>query len=158
MLNLAIAWRSSPRDSDPPSGGKSQVQSGESRVLGKTTVLVVDDDYYPRVLTARMLREIGYEVLEASTAEEALAIMKGFGQVGLILTDIAMPGMDGIRLADMIAEQYPGHPVLLMSGFAGVIRKLGLGGTQLPVLPKPFGAADLARAVRRALEPPGSPS
>jgi len=115
---------------------------------------VVDDEYYVRRLTARMLRELGYEVLEASTAEEALSLMTGSTPVELVLTDIAMPGMHGVRLADTIAERYPGCPVLLMSGFAAVIRKLGFEGRSLPILRKPFGVGELAQAVREALEPP----
>jgi CheY-like chemotaxis protein len=154
MHNLAVAWQVSPRMPDPPSGPRPLVHSGASRVPGKTTVLVVDDDYYVRRLTARMLNELGYEVLEASTADEALSVMSGPTHVELVLTDIAMPGMDGVRLADTIAERHPGCPVLLMSGFAGIIRKLGFQGGAIPILQKPFGSADLAGAINKALEPP----
>jgi len=154
MHNLAVAWQLSPRKPEPSSGSRPQVHSGASPAPGKTTVLVVDDEYYVRRLTARMLRELGYEVLEASTAEEALSLMTGSTPVELVLTDIAMPGMDGVRLADTIAERYPGCPVLLMSGFAAVIRKLGFEGRSLPILRKPFGVGELAQAVREALEPP----
>jgi CheY-like chemotaxis protein len=156
MLNLAVAWQVLPREADPPPLGRSQARSGAARVPGKTTILVVDDEYYVRRLTGRMLRDIGYDVLEASSASEALAFIKGPVPVGLVLTDIAMPGTDGVRLAETIAERYPGHPVLLMSGFAGMIRKLGFDASPLPLLQKPFSAVDLGLAVRQALEESGS--
>jgi CheY-like chemotaxis protein len=159
MCNPAFVLRVSPRNSEPPpQDPQSPSKSGPYPPVQSGVILVVDDELYVRQLTGRMLRDLGYEVLEATTAAEALRILEGPAKIRLVLTDIAMPGMDGVRLADTIAEQHPGHPVLLMSGFAGVIRKLGFHSSPLPILQKPFNAADLDRAVREALEAPDRPS
>jgi two-component system cell cycle sensor histidine kinase/response regulator CckA len=115
------------------------------------TIMVVEDQPLVRALTGRMLRDEGYIVIEAQSAEEALLLLEQDAQVRLVLTDVAMPGMDGVRLADRIQHLYPDQRVMLMSAFVGLIAKIGFRAAPLPVLAKPFTAAQLVQKVREAL-------
>jgi CheY-like chemotaxis protein len=122
-----------------------------SRSPGKTVVMVVDDEKWARELTARMLRDEGYQVIEAASGEEALQYLGRRGAVNLVLADIAMPEMDGLQLADQLRTSYPQQPVMLMTGFSGVLAKIGMQGLKHPLLTKPFSAAQLTARVRDAL-------
>lgn len=115
-------------------------------------MMVVDDELWVRQMVARILKDQGFNVLEASSAEEALGLLQTAKEVRLVLTDVAMPGMDGVKLADTIRQQHPAQPVMLMSAFAGVITKIGVRGAPLPVLTKPFTAAQLAQKIQEFLK------
>lgn len=116
------------------------------------SVLVVDDDRGVRRLTARMLRLEGYDVLEADSATEALRLLESGPDVGLVVTDIVMPGMHGLDLADRVLERAPGARVVLMTGHAAELSsQLDQRTPQLPILLKPFTSDQLLVTVRRAL-------
>ena len=114
-------------------------------------VLVVDDDAAVRRLTARMLRDEGFIVLEAASAEEALVALKDTSGVRLVLTDVVMPGMDGVQLAQTIQQVYPDQRVMLMSAYVGTGNGTESGGLPIPVLPKPFTRAQLANRIHKIL-------
>lgn len=118
------------------------------------TVLVVDDDSAVRDVVCRMLRRLGYHVLEASGGEEALARMRdGAGPIDLLLTDVVMPGMDGRRLSERARAEQPGLPVLFMSGYTDDTTLLaGVDASGLGFLAKPFELDALGRAVEEALK------
>jgi two-component system, response regulator PdtaR len=79
-------------------------------------VLVVEDDVMLRYALAHWLRE-GHEVLEAATADEALAILKSIVTVDIVVTDVQMPGsMNGLDLTTYIRESFPSLPVIVVSG------------------------------------------
>jgi PAS domain S-box-containing protein len=103
------------------------------------TVLLVDDEALVRASTADMLAELGYDVLEAESAQEALALIEA-GPLDLVITDHLMPGLSGTDLARIIAAERPGLPVLVVSGYADLE---GLP-PDLPRLTKPFRQIDLA--------------
>jgi two-component system cell cycle sensor histidine kinase/response regulator CckA len=106
------------------------------------TVLVVDDDEILRALLARALADAGYAVLDAADGEEALALAHAVpGQLGLVITDIQMPNMDGLTLAENLARLSPPPPVLFITGFA---RGYEIPG---PCLTKPFLPSALVEAV-----------
>jgi CheY-like chemotaxis protein len=113
--------------------------------------MVVDDEPFVRHLTARMLRESGYTVIEVGSGEEALRSLVGADDIQLVLTDVAMPGMDGVKLADMIQHQNPAQRVMLMSAYVGVLGKLGFQGGPLKLLSKPFTAQQLQQRVKEAI-------
>ncbi|MGH7526863.1 MAG: response regulator, partial [Gemmatimonadales bacterium] len=80
-------------------------------------LLVVDDEQAVRAVIARMLRGVGYEVLEARGGKEAIACMEQMGgAVDLVITDIVMPLMGGRELAQELARRYPAVPLVWLSG------------------------------------------
>jgi two-component system, cell cycle sensor histidine kinase and response regulator CckA len=116
------------------------------------SVLVVDDDRGVRRLTARMLRTVGYRVLEAESGAEALRTLESDPGIQLLVTDIVMPEMDGLALADRALAILPRLRVMLMTGHAPELTAhLDLRDTPLPVLLKPFTAEQLLGKVRDML-------
>ena len=101
---------------------------------------VADDEHLVRMSTADMLIDLGFAVVEAASAEEALAAIDRGVHFDLLVTDHLMPGMTGVDLAGLVQKQRPGIPVLLVSGYAdahGV-------ASSMPRLIKPFRQAELA--------------
>ncbi|MBA3258088.1 MAG: response regulator [Gemmatimonadales bacterium] len=122
---------------------------------GRETVLLAEDDDTVRALTARMLREMGYTVLEAASAADARACAAGRnGGIDLLLADVVMPGGSGRELADALTAAQPNLAVLFMSGYnADVVLRQGLVQESVAFLPKPFTQPALAEALRRTLDP-----
>ena len=121
---------------------------------GTETVLVVEDEDAVRLIVRRVLRDQGYEILEARDGNEALRVCAQKGDaIDLVLSDVIMPGMGGRELSRSLAASRPGLPILFMSGYnddgelAGSGADLGTG-----VLAKPFTAETLATQVREALD------
>jgi CheY-like chemotaxis protein len=112
-------------------------------------VLAVDDDALVLMNTSAMLVDMGHEVTEAYSALEALRAFEANG-FDLVITDHAMPQMTGAQLAAELRSRHPGVPILLATGYADLPSGEDPG---LPRLAKPFGEADLARAVDEALRP-----
>jgi CheY-like chemotaxis protein len=115
-------------------------------------VLVVDDEEMVRHMTARILHDAGFRVLEAQDGAEAVTLLATLGPnvVGLVVSDIAMPGMTGTELAEIMAKQWPAIPILLISG-QGVPHTDYRGG----FLAKPFQPESLVAAVRALLPSEG---
>jgi PAS domain S-box-containing protein len=124
--------------------------AGESMAAAQAIgrLLLVDDDYLVRRSTADMLGELGYEVVEAASAEEALSLLEREPHIDGIITDHLMPGMSGVDLAHAIRVRRPGTPVLLLSGFA---HAQGVED-DLPLLAKPFRQSNLAATVAALLQ------
>lgn len=95
-----------------------------------------------------MLGELGYDVVEAASAEEALRLLESEPRIDGIITDHLMPGMSGGDLAHAIRVERPGIPVLLLSGFAGAE---GMDA-DLPLLAKPFRQSNLAATLAALLQ------
>jgi len=119
-------------------------------VTGTETILVAEDEETLRALIEVILRRLGYTVVLARNAAEALEIASQ-RQVDLLLTDVVMPGQSGIELAAAIREHNPGTRVLMMSGYtSAALEPHGMmEGDEL--LQKPFTPDSLARAVRGRL-------
>jgi CheY-like chemotaxis protein len=107
------------------------------------TALLVDDEELVRMSTADMLSDLGYKVVEAASAEEALRLLNGGLRADLIVTDHLMPGMNGTDLARSVRLQRPNIQVLLISGYS---ETEGIA-PDLPRLSKPFRNADLAASL-----------
>jgi PAS domain S-box-containing protein len=122
----------------------NQVVSDAADAGGATgTALLVDDDDMVRMSTADMLVEMGFSVLEANSAEDALKIVDSGQPFDLLITDHLMPGMTGVELSHAVRVRRPGTPVLIISGFA---EAEGIA-SDLPRLTKPFRQAELAATV-----------
>lgn len=104
------------------------------------TVLLVDDEPFIRMSTADMLTDLGYSVLEAGSAEEALRLMGEGKTFDILVTDHLMPGMSGVALAKELRKSIPQLPVLLVSGYADIE---GVDAS-IPRLVKPFRLSELA--------------
>src|SRR5688572_29332036 len=126
-------------------------QDRTGRGLSRVGVIVVDDDDRVRWLTARMLREEGYHVIEAHSAGQAWERLADSEDVQVVLTDIAMPGGSGLELAERIAAERSSHRIILMSRYDRVFPKLGSAGACFPLLVKPFTPDQLVDQIRAVL-------
>ena len=127
-------------------------------LAGGETVLVAEDDDAVRRITERLVRAGGYRVLTAASGAEALRLAERHaGGLDLLLTDMVMPGMTGRELAARLRVMHPGVRVVYMSGYTDDEFE-AQGGLEAGavLVPKPFGAADLMRKLREALEAPRS--
>ncbi len=121
---------------------------------GTETVLVVEDDPAVRSITVRTLGGAGYQILSAADAREARALVDGrLAGVGLLVTDVVMPGESGRALASELRRTRPDLPVLYVSGYAS--DALGPGDADGPstrFLAKPFTPSTLLERVRHLLD------
>lgn len=113
-------------------------------------VLVVDDD--PLILTVvdLMVRHVGHTVRTASDANAALDVLAD-APADIIVSDIRMPGMDGLALARLVRKDYPQIPIILMTGYlseysSGSASEIGVDG----ILKKPFKSTELIAAITQA--------
>jgi PAS domain S-box-containing protein len=127
--------------------------SDTAAVRGSETVLVVEDQDAVRAVATRVLRAYGYTVLTARHGNDALAIVRQSGAaIKLLLTDLVMPEMPGNELAAHVRKMAPHIAVLFMSGYSETPAGLTQRDVETPLVRKPFGGEDLARAVRGALD------
>ena len=108
---------------------------------------MVEDNPQVREFAEGLLADLGCKVLSADSAQRALELLKA-ENVDLILSDVVMPGMSGVELARRVREDHPTVPVLLATGYSDEILKRG---SEFAVLSKPFGAADLSKALSSLL-------
>ena len=121
------------------------------------TILLVEDEDIVRHAIRRLLKKLGYTVLEASDGAEALAVMeRATSPVHLVLTDVRMPGIGGAQLAALLAGRRPRVPVLFMTGYEGEDTPwTDDEHERRRWLLKPFSSAVLAAAVRGAIDGTG---
>jgi putative two-component system response regulator len=116
------------------------------------SVLVVDDDDWIRDLLCCTLLDFGYCVRKASSAEEALDQLHS-SAFDLVLSDVKMPGMDGIALSRCLSQTHPGLPVVLLTGCAEVeLARSALRHGATDYITKPFDIDSLSIVVERNLE------
>ncbi len=114
-------------------------------------ILLAEDDESVRAFVTRALQLQGHEVVQAADGALALEAL-GDAAFDLLLTDIAMPVMDGIQLALNVARDYPGLRVLMMSGYAEERRRAhNLESLVHEVVAKPFSLDEIVEAVANAL-------
>lgn len=117
-----------------------------------STILVVEDDSSVRHFTARALALDGHDVVTAEDGAEGLDQLVGRGGgVDLVLSDIRMPEMDGIELAQAMASRFPQVRVLLMTGYAEQRERADTLANVSGVVSKPFTLSDIRAAVSQAL-------
>jgi len=127
--------------------GDGSIMTSDAPLTAKV-VLVVDDDVLVRMVLAGFLLSRGVAVLEAGSADEAIALLDGHPEIGFLVTDVEMPGsMDGVRLAHHVRNRWPPVKILVVSG------RLHVTLDQLPdtaaFLRKPFADNDLWRELTK---------
>ncbi|GGG22293.1 hypothetical protein GCM10010924_59790 [Rhizobium wenxiniae] len=132
-----------PEADDAPIPLPKNVDGSAASLGHRGTVLLVDDEDVVRISAAHMLDEIGFEVVEASSGEAALAAVDRVPDLKLIVTDHLMPGMDGVELVRRVKLHRPTLPCLIISGYADVD---GIA-PDLPRLTKPFKVEELREAL-----------
>jgi CheY-like chemotaxis protein len=115
-------------------------------------VLVVEDEVFIRFDVADMLRDDGFEVIEAGDAKQALDALNSGARIDLVFSDVHMPGpMNGMGLASHVLENHPGLPVILTSGAMLTLEAAALPPALIPVEPKPYDPKALLARINSAL-------
>ncbi len=114
-------------------------------------ILLAEDDDALRAFLKKALEKAGHEVIDFPDGELAWEVLRE-APVDLLLTDIVMPAMDGIELARLAAEKYPGLRIMFITGFAAVALNPESGAPQgAQVLSKPFHLRQLVEEVERLM-------
>jgi PAS domain S-box-containing protein len=135
-------------------GQAQQIGRSERRAIDAVAgqrplvVLAVDDDRLVLTNTVAMLDDLGHTGISASSGKEALNILRQQNSVDLVITDYAMPQMNGLQLADAIKKEWPELPIIIATGFAEMEPETE---SSLPKLAKPFTEAELAKELERVV-------
>jgi CheY-like chemotaxis protein len=135
--------------SDRPLSPEQTLHSANAKELNAGLALLVDDEELVRSATADMLTELGYEVVEAASGNQALQLMDSGLKPDLLITDHLMPGMTGSELAARCSAREPSPKVLLISGYA---EDIGIEAN-MARLHKPFRQAELTASLASLEEP-----
>ena len=126
------------------SSAPDAAQDGFTRLC----VLLVDDDSLVLTSTSLLLEDLGHRVICVTSGTEALQVFKKRSDIDLVITDMAMPLMDGAQLAAAIRELHPDMPIILATGFA---QRLDGFVAHLPRLAKPFTQLNLMEILNKAM-------
>jgi CheY-like chemotaxis protein len=116
----------------------------------RAVILIVEDELLIRLNAVEMVEEAGFEVIEAASADEAIAILEGRLDIAVVFTDIQMLGsMDGLKLAAAVRDRWPPIMIVATSG------RVKLGPDDLPeggrFLPKPYSPAEITKILREVI-------
>lgn len=115
-----------------------------------STILLVDDDPGVRYALSEVLRDRGYHVIAAASGAEALRALAGTSAVDVVVTDLSMPGMDGLELCSKITASAPKLPVLLLTAHGSEqLGRIASSRGACGCLAKPFDIDEIARAIEQ---------
>ena len=142
------------RESSPPVVGTEMAEAPEALPSGSETILVVEDKPQLRKYAVRILKDLGYQILEAGDAAEAIEILDADNTIELLFSDIKMPGkIDGDELASLAVAQNHELKVLLTTGLSEELSDREHERNQVfPLLKKPYTKIQLANQVRDILQ------
>jgi PAS domain S-box-containing protein len=146
-----------PADAAAPAAAASPAQAAAPEPAAEeqqARVLLVDDEDAVREVLTMQLEDFGFDVLPAAGGAEALALLAAGEAVDILVTDLSMPGMDGLAVIRAVQERLHGLPALLLTGYAGDGAALALGGAvsgSFSLLRKPVSATDLVDRLRSLL-------
>ncbi|MGZ6049346.1 MAG: response regulator [Phenylobacterium sp.] len=138
-----------PRAASAPEADAVDGLSADEPAPKNLKVLLVDDDSAVREVTAGLLQDLGYRVVEAGSGGAALDMLDRQAEIDLLLLDFAMPGMNGAEVAREVHARRPGLPILFVTGYADTEALAAAGDDG--ILRKPFVERDLAAKLRSAL-------
>jgi len=141
-------WLPRARQEDVAQPAGQPIAAATNGTGRKLRILLVDDDSLVSMNTAYMLMDLGHSVLEATSAGHALQLFESDPQLDVMITDYAMPGMNGLDLARRIRATRPMLPIILATGYAELPPHATLG---FPRLGKPYTQDELAEALDQVL-------
>ena len=144
-----------PRVLEAPAAAGPAPVAGPGR-RATETILLVEDDEQVRALARQVLTETGYVVLDARGPAEALELATGHDRIDLLVTDVIMPGMNGLALAKRVSERHPRTRALYISGYTAttVAQQGAADHPDIVLLQKPFTVSALTTKVREVLDTP----
>ncbi|WP_348694534.1 ATP-binding protein, partial [Stutzerimonas balearica] len=117
------------------------------------TVLVIEDEVAVRMLVIEVLRELGYQVLEASDAPSAMPFIESDRRIDLVVSDVGLPGLNGRQLADLARQHRPTLKVLFITGYLpSAEQRKDFLAPGMDMLAKPFNIDELASRIRQLIE------
>jgi CheY-like chemotaxis protein len=143
----AEIWLPASQEEAAPVAHAAVPSRSATRSIRPISVLAVDDDLLVLDNLAAMLDDLGHAVIEARSGEEAVELLRRTPKIDIVVTDYAMPGMNGLQLAEAVAIQCPGTPVVLCTGYADLPESTR---PHLPRISKPFDQAALVAAIDEA--------
>lgn len=140
-----------PQAAKPADAAEAAAIGSEPSTIGRGyRVLVVEDNDDVGQFSTELLEDLGYTVRRVAEANAALAILAADEfSADLVFSDVIMPGMNGVELAGVIRERYPGLPVVLTSGYSNVLAENAHRGFEL--IQKPYSVESLSRILRKAI-------
>ncbi len=140
-----------PQAQSPTAEKEAAALAHEGAATGRGyRVLVVEDNDDVGQFSTELLEDLGYVVRRVANANAALAILgEDEFAVDLVFSDVIMPGINGVELAGIIRERYPGLPVVLTSGYSNVLAENAHRGFEL--IQKPYSVESLSRILRKAI-------
>ncbi|UQD69521.1 PAS domain S-box protein [Bradyrhizobium japonicum] len=140
-----------PQAHSPAAEKDAAALTSEAATTGRGyRVLVVEDNDDVGQFSTELLEDLGYVVRRVANANAALGILgENEFAVDLVFSDVIMPGMNGVELAGVIRERYPGLPVVLTSGYSNVLAENAHRGFEL--IQKPYSVESLSRILRKAI-------
>jgi CheY-like chemotaxis protein len=142
-------WLPQARLEDVPHELVDQKSTPSENTNRRLRILLVDDDSLVRMNTVYMLMDLGHSVLEAPSGAHALHLLESDDRFDVVVTDYAMPGMNGLDLGTKIRSFSPKLPIILATGYAEITAPKTI---EFPRLAKPYTQAALAEALTRALD------
>jgi CheY-like chemotaxis protein len=140
-----------PQAAAPAGDAEATAIKNEPATTGRGyRVLLVEDNDDVGKFSTELLEDLGYTVRRVAEAVAALSILaEDEFTVDLVFSDVIMPGMNGVELAGIIRERYPGLPVVLTSGYSNVLAENAHHGFEL--IQKPYSVEALSRILRKAI-------
>jgi two-component system cell cycle sensor histidine kinase/response regulator CckA len=139
-------------DAEPADEPKRPLPQADGDLTGSGTILLVEDEDAVRMFGARALRNKGYTVIEARSGEQAMEVLHGEDHIQVLISDVVMPGMDGVTLARFVRMERPAIKVILISGYSEDVARDGIDPDEgIHFLPKPFSLKQLAGAVKQVM-------
>ena len=117
----------------------------------KKTILLMEDQADVRDAVVIVLSALGLEVLAPQSVEEAVTLFKNTPRIGLVITDVSLPGMSGPEMASRMLLMRQDFKILLMSGYDPVLDSSMISGVQASFLAKPFSPHQLTAKVREIM-------
>lgn len=113
-------------------------------------ILIVEDDYASQQALGALLKQMGHTPVVADSAAGALRIVQSAATIDVVVSDVVMPGMNGIEFAERARKARPGLPIVLVTGDSGALDEVLANGAM--ALLKPYSPDTLRRVLKEALE------